>query len=314
LNIDTMKLNRPLRELIAATFSPFHADGSIAPEVVPTQASFLAANDITTVFITGTTGESHSLTCDERLALYDAWGQAGRAHGLAVIAHVGDNSIENARRLARRAGELELAATSAIPPTYFKPADLKAVVDWCATVASAAPNLPFYYYDIPKLTGVSVPVEDFLIEAGRRIPNFAGVKVTNPDVVSYRRSLDIADQKFDLPWGMDEALLAGLATGAQSAVGSTYNFAPRLYVDLMAAFNRGDLAEARRLQSLSIAMVDALATTDFIGTAKALMVRLGVPVGQARAPLGNPTLQEFESVFERLVELGFQKWGADGQT
>jgi N-acetylneuraminate lyase len=304
-----MKLKRPLQELIAATFSPFHPDGSIAPEVVPVQASFLAAHGLTTVFITGTTGECHSLTCDERLDLFDAWAQAGQAHGLAVIAHVGDNSIENARRLARRAGELDLAATSAIPPMYFKPADLKALVDWCATVASSAPQLPFYYYDIPKLTGVSVPIERFLVEARARIPNFAGVKVTNPDLVSYRRSLDIADQNLDLPWGTDEALLAGVATGARSAVGSTYNFAPQLYLGLMDAFNRGNLDEARRLQSLSIAMVDAIAATDFIGTAKALMSRLGVPVGPARVPLGNPTDRQFESVFERLVELGFPNWG-----
>lgn len=305
-----MKLNRPLQELIAATFSPFHSDGSIAPEVVATQASFLARNGITTVFITGTTGECHSLTCDERIALYEAWSEAGRVHGLAVIAHVGDNSIENARRLARRAAELGLAATSAIPPMYFKPADRKALVDWCAEVAAAAPDLPFYYYDIPKLTGVSVPIERFLIEARARISNFAGVKVTNPDLVSYRRSLDVAEQSLDLPWGTDEALLAGLATGGQSAVGSTYNFAPRLYFDLINAFKRGDLVEARRLQSLSIAIVDTIAATDFIGTAKALMAHLGVAVGPARPPLGNPTDAQFEDVFKRLVELGFQHWGA----
>lgn len=308
-----MKLKRPLQELIAATFSPFHPDGSIAPEAIPIQASFLAANNVKTVFVTGTTGESQSLTCDERLTLYEAWADAGRTHGVSVIAHVGDNSIENARRLARRAGELELAATSAIPPTYFKPPDLKTVIDWCAAVASSAPGLPFYYYDIPKLTGVSVPLDRFLIEARERIPNFAGVKVTNPDLISYRRSLDIAADALDLPWGMDEALLAGLATGARSAVGSTYNFAPGLYVDLIDAFNRGDLGEARRLQSLSIAMVDVLAATDFIGTAKALMVRLGVPVGAARAPLGNPSDRQIQAMFDRLVELGFRTWGAVGR-
>ena len=83
----------PIRchDFVAAAHSPFDADGSLAPEVVPIQASFLAANGIRTVFITGTTGECHSLTCEERLALYDAWAAAGAAHGLAVIAHVGGN-------------------------------------------------------------------------------------------------------------------------------------------------------------------------------------------------------------------------------
>jgi N-acetylneuraminate lyase len=199
---------------------------------------------------------------------------------------------------------------STIPPTYFKPADLDGLIEWCAVVAAAAPQLPFFYYDIPRLTGVSVPIDRFVIEAGRRIPNFAGVKISNPDLVSYRRSLDAAGERFDLPWGIDESLLGALATGARSAVGSTYNFAPRLYVDLMNAFNRGDLREARRLQSISIAMVDAIAAADFLGSAKALMVRLGVPVGPARAPLTNPTGTEVDSMFERLTAIGFHEWGA----
>jgi len=305
-----MKLTRPLDELVAAVFSPFHPDGSIAPDVVPIQASFLAAQGIKTVFITGTTGECHSLTCGERLALYDAWAQAGRAHGLAVIAHVGDNSIEDARTLARRASELELAAISALAPFYYKPESLEVLIDWCAAIAAAAPDLPFYYYDIPAFTGITLPVERFLVDAAACIPSLAGVKFTNPDLVSYRRSLDVAGQRFDLPWGNDETLLAGLVNGARGAVGSTYNFAPRLYVDLMTAFDRGDLSEARRLQSLSIAMVDAITATGFLGTAKALMVRLGVPIGPARAPLVNPTSQQFEAVFARLSALGFEEWGA----
>lgn len=305
-----MKLNRPLHEFVAATFSPFHHDGSIAPEAVASQASFLAGEGIQTVFITGTTGECASLACDERLALYDAWAEAGRAHGLAVIAHVGSNSITDARTLARQARDLGVAAISAFAPSYFKPADLDTLIDWCAAIAAIAPDLPFYYYDIPSLTGVSLPTERFLAEAAARIPNLAGVKFTNLDLVSYRRTLDVAGERFDVPWGIDEALLGGLATGARAGIGSTYNFAPSLYTGLLKAFDRGDLAEARRRQSLSIAMVDLIAAAGFIGTAKALMVRLGVPVGPARAPLRNPTSQQFEQVFARLVDLGFLDWGA----
>ena len=115
---------------------------------------------------------------------------------------------------------------------------------------------------------------------------------------------------FDLPWGVDETLLAGLATGARGGVGSTYNWAPQLYFDLIAAHEKGDLAEARRLQSISIAMIDAIAATGFLGTAKALMGRLGVPVGPARLPLGNPTAAQIDALMVRLDELGFASWGA----
>jgi N-acetylneuraminate lyase len=305
-----MTLTHPLHEFVAAVHSPFRADGSICPEVVPVQASFLAAQGVRTVFITGTTGECHSLTFEEKRSLYDAWADAGPAHGVTVIAHVGGNSLEDARGLARHARGCGLAAISALAPSYFKPATLQALIDWCAAIAAEAPDLPFYYYDIPALTGVSLPMERFLVEAPARIPNLAGLKFTNLDLVSYRRCLEAAGTRFDVPWGTDEALLAALATGASGGVGSTYNWALTLYVDLMRAFSQGDISEARRLQSVSIAMVDAIAATGFMGTAKALMTRLGVPVGPARAPLGNPTSGEVDALAARLDELGFAEWGA----
>jgi N-acetylneuraminate lyase len=250
------------------------------------------------------------LTVDERLALYDAWAEAGPPNGPAVIGHVGGNSIEDARRLARRARERQFAAISTLPPSYFKPATPTDLVDWCASVAAEAPDLPFYYYDIPSMSGVSFPIDRFLIEASSRIPNLAGVKFTNLDLVSYRRSLDAAGDRFDLPWGTDEALLAALATGARGAVGSTYNWAPQLYRRLIDAFTRGELDEARRLQSISIAMIDAISESGFMGTAKALMCRLGVPVGPARSPLTNPTSGQMDIVLSRLSDLGFNQWGA----
>lgn len=299
----------PLHELVAATHSPFHADGSLAPEVVPTQAAFLAANGIRTVFITGSTGESHSLTCAERLSLYEAWAAAAPEHGLHVIAHVGSNCIEDAKTLARRAEKLGFSAISALAPSYYKPGSLASLIDCCAAIAAAAPATPFYYYDIPALTGVTFPMEKFLAEAPTKIPTLAGIKFTNPDLVSYRRSLDAAGS-LDLPWGVDETLLAALATGAKGGVGSTYNWAPKLYLDLISAHDRGDLAAARRLQSLSIVMIDAIAATGFLGTAKALMTRLGVPVGPARLPLVNPTAAQVDALMEELAGLGFLEWGA----
>ena len=280
--------------------------------MVPIQASFLSANGIRTVFVTGSTGECHSLTCDERLSLYDAWADAGPANGLAVIGHVGGNSIDDARRLARRASRLRFAAISSLAPSYFKPAGVPELIDWCAVIAAEAPDLPFYYYDIPSMTGLSLPMDRFLAGGAGRIPNLAGIKFTNLDLVSYRRTLDVAGDGFDVPWGVDEALLGALATGARGAVGSTYNWAPRLYVDLMQAFARGDNAAARRLQSVSIAMIDAIGATGFMGTAKALMARLGVPVGPARPPLGNPPAAQVDALVARLDDLGFGQWGASG--
>ena len=207
-----------------------------------------------------------------------------------MIAHVGSNAIEDARALARRPASLGLSAISTLAPSYYKPRTLTDLIEWCATIAAEAPALPFYYYDIPSMTRRVVPDRAAFSSRRRRTsrPWPASRSATRTSSPTAAASTPSAG-RFDLPWGVDEALLGALATGARGGVGSTYNFAPRLYVELRAAFERGDLDAARRRQSQSIAMVDAIAATGYMGTSKAVMGRLGVPVGPARAPHRNPS-------------------------
>jgi N-acetylneuraminate lyase len=289
-----------LHGLVAATHTPFHSDGSLAPEVVPQQAAHLAKHGIATVFITGSTGESHSLTRDERLAIYQAWAEAGPARGLRVVAHVGGNCLEDAKVFAAAAADHGFQAAAALAPSYFKPGSVEMLVECCAEIAAAAPRLPFYYYDIPALTGVRFDMEEFLTQAAMRIPNLAGIKFTSDDLDAYARCLRFDGGRFDLPWGIDEKLVAALGTGATGAVGSSYNFAAPLYQELIAAFHGGELETAHALQRQSVELIESLAAIGYFGAAKALMGWLGVQVGPARRPLGNPTSAQLDALRAKL--------------
>ena len=163
--------------LCTATHTPFHADGSLNLAVVEKQAAFLRGKGITSVFIGGTTGESSSLTAAERAALNDRWAVVGPASDIDVIVHVGANCLTEAAQLAAHAEKNQAKAVSMIAPSYFKPRTLADLVASCAMVAKAAPRTPFYYYDIPGMTGISgFPVDEFLKAASPVIPNLAGVK------------------------------------------------------------------------------------------------------------------------------------------
>jgi len=299
-----------LHGLVAATHTPFHPDASLAPEVVPLQAAHLAANGVGIVFITGTTGEAHSLTRDERLAIYRAWAVAGPAYNLRVVAHVGSNCLEDAKAFTAAAAEFGFEAVAALAPSYFKPRRVDSLVDCCAAIAAAAPGLPFYYYDIPTLTGVVFDPLDFLAAAAVRIPNLAGIKFTNDDLAAYARCIGFEQGRFDIPWGIDEKLVDALGTGALGAVGSTYNFAAPLYQELIAAFQQGDIQTARTLQRQSVGLVEKLAAIGYFGAAKALMGWLGVPVGPARLPLDNPTPAQLDAL---RAELGEFPWFGPSQ-
>src|SRR5690554_2125802 len=164
-----------LHGLVAATHTPFTAEGALNLDAVEKQAAHLLHYGVNMVFIGGSTGESHSLSVEERLALAKRWSQVARGTALRVIVHVGSNCLTDARTLAAQAQTVGAVAVAALAPSYFKPKTLDALIACCAEIASAASTLPFYFYDIPVLTGVQFSMPEFLAAAPERVPTLAGI-------------------------------------------------------------------------------------------------------------------------------------------
>jgi N-acetylneuraminate lyase len=297
-----------LHGLVAATHTPFSADGQLNLDMVEKQAEHLFKSGVGAVFIGGTTGENHSLSVAERLALTQQWSDVARGSKLRLVVHVGSNCLVDARSLAAQAQSLGVSAIAAFAPSYFKPDSLESLIASCAEIATAAPRTPFYYYDIPSFTGVRLSMPDFLSLASERIPTLAGIKFSNPDLMAYQRCLHTLDGRFDMPWGFDEYLLAALALGGQGAVGSTYNFAAPIYLRLIAAFERGDIVAARAEQYRSVQMIDLIASYGFIPASKAVMEFLGIEVGPARLPFTNLQNEKRDRLRSSLEKLGFFSW------
>jgi N-acetylneuraminate lyase len=303
----TMKL----AGLVAATHTPFHADGQINLDALEKQAEHLIRSGVTAVFICGTTGESHSLSVEERLALANRWSEAVKGSQLRLIVHVGSNCIADGRILAAQAEKMKASAIAALAPSYFKPGTLEALVGCCNELANAAPSLPFYYYDIPHLTGVRFSMPEFLSIARDRIPTLTGIKYTNNDQMMYQQCLQLYDRKFDMLWGIDECLLPALVLGATGAVGSSYNFAAPLYNRILAAFSRGDLETCRAEQFRSVQLIQLLSGYGYLASAKAAMSFLGVDVGPVRLPNSNLTSEQRVLLRADLENIGFFDWGAN---
>lgn len=302
-----MKTHR-IQGLVAATHTPFHADGALNLAIVEKQAAHLQSAGVKHAFIGGTTGESSSLTLDERHALSGRWFEVTRGSALQVTVHVGSNCLADARALAAQAQQLGAAAVSALAPSYFKPGGVATLVDSMAQIASAAPELPFYYYEIPTMTGLSLSPSEFLAQAAERIPNLAGIKFTSSNLMEYQLCRASHDEAFDIPFGFDEMILAALALGATGAVGSSFNFAAPVYTRLIAAFQQGDLASAKEEQMRSARMIQKLAARGYMGAAKAVMKILGVDVGPARFPCATLDAEQTKALRSELEQLGFFGW------
>lgn len=294
------------RGLIAAPFTPFHPDRSLNLDRVESYARFLRENGVRAAFVGGTTGEGLSLTLDERFRLAERWMTVTDAL-LPVIVHVGHTCLEDARRLTAHAAQIGAAAASALAPCFFKPRDADDLVDWCAAVASAAPKLPFYYYHIPSMTGVHLPVAEFLAKAAKRIPSLVGVKYTFEDLADYEACVRFDGGRYDILFGRDELLLEGWGKSALGAVGSTYNYAAPLYYRLLERYQQGDQTQARALQDQAIKMIaicNNIGVTH-LAASKALMAMLGVDCGPVRLPLRQPTEVQLGQLRAALTELGF---------
>lgn len=305
-----MKLpdSQRLHGLVAATHTPFHADGSLNLAIVEKQAALMLKWEVGAVFIGGTTGESSSLTVDERRALAQRWSEVVRGTTLRLVVHVGANCVEDARSLATQAQQLEATAIAALAPSYFKPRDLDTLIATMAPIAAAAPATPFYYYDIPSLTGLSHSMPDFLAQAPARIPTLAGLKFTNPDLMSYQYVLRADGGAWDVPFGVDEHMLGALAMGAKGAVGSGFNFAAPIYQRLLHAFAAGDLATAREEQFRGVQLIKLFVRYGYMAAAKAAMQMLGVEVGPARLPNTPLPADQAAKLRDELETLGFFDW------
>lgn len=285
--------------LIVAPVTPFNPGGDVDPGTVETLAQWLVGQGVDGVFVNGTTGESHSLTAIERMQLAERWVEVLRGTPLRCIIHVGSNCLREGRELAAHAQRIGATGIAALAPSYFKPADVGTWVECAAFVAAGAPGLPFHAYDLPAMTGIHLPSDRFLTEATRRIPTVAGLKFSNPDLTLLQRCVAALGPGQELLYGCDDQLLPAVALGATGAVGSTYHLAVPLFRAMQRAASDADWPRARRLQGQALRMVEILALHGYLGSLKAVMNHLGVPVGSVRLPLRSPDAAEIRSLIGR---------------
>ena len=287
--------------LIPAAFTPFTSSGELATDRISDLYELYRESTIDCTFINGSTGEFTALSTDERMALTDAWVNAVPS-SFGIWVHVGHNNQREAIRLAQHAASSGAKAISALAPTYFKPASVPDLIDYLAPIAAAAPDLPFYYYEIPSMTGVTFPPESVLTVARERIPTFAGIKFSSHNLFQLQNCIALAPD-LDFLFGSDEMLLGAIALGANGAIGSTYNIAAPLYHQMLRAHKNGLTEDARRLQNASAQFVQILVEFGVLAAQKAILKMMGIDAGPLRPPLCSLDLDAERRLYDRVADL-----------
>jgi 4-hydroxy-tetrahydrodipicolinate synthase len=286
-----------LGEVLTASVTPFDSDGAVNLTKFRELAAFLVDNGSDGLVVTGTTGESPTLTDDERFALYEAAVETVGDRA-TVVAGTGTYDTRHSVHLTERAHELGVDGFLIVTPYYNKPPP-RGIVEHVRAIA-AATDKPIVYYNIPARVVNLVEVETLGELA--EIPNVVAVKQAWDDLTQARRIVD--ETGLHLYAGDDNLILPFLQVGGMGGVCvHTHVVGPRVK-EQITRFKQGDIEAARRIDEELEPVYEILKVTVGPIGIKAALNLLGHEVGGLRLPLVEATDEEKDRIRASLRRLG----------
>lgn len=282
-----------LGDILTAMVTALNEDGSVNYESTAALAHFLVDNGSDGLVVSGTTGESPTLTDDEKVELFrvvrDAVGDRA-----TVIAGTGSNDTAHSVELTRRATEVGVDGVLAVTPYYNKP-PVAGVVAHFEAIA-AATDAPVILYNIPGRCITNIEPET--LAQLNEVPNIVAVKQANPDLAQTRRLTEICDM--GIYAGNDDMLFPLLEYGSWGGICVASHLAGPQMKRMVELYRAGSIEEARAIDDSLTPLYEAI----FISTnpipIKAALNMLGHKVGGLRLPLVSATGEE-EAVLRRVI-------------
>ncbi|YCK80467.1 4-hydroxy-tetrahydrodipicolinate synthase [Arthrobacter sp. D3-18] len=296
-----------LGTLLTAMVTPFTEDGKVDYDQAAALAEKLVQDGCDGLVVTGTTGETSTLTDDENLGMFRAVKEAvgGKA---AIIAGTGTNDTAHSVHLSQRAAELGVDGLLIVTPYYNKPSQAGVRAHF-ETIASAT-DLPVMLYDIPGRSSIAIAPETMIALAKHQ--NIVAVKDAKADFAAATCVMAETDLLFYS--GDDGLTLQWMALGAVGLVGVTTHVATRRFRELIDAVNASDLAKARAINFELEPVIRATMTrVQGAVAAKQILKWQGVlPNSVVRLPLVEPDAAEIEIIRGDLAEAGMDFDVQDG--
>lgn len=272
---------RHFGRVMSAMVTPFDAQGRLDLDAARRLARWLADHGNDGLVLAATTGEGSTLSDAERCDLVRA---VSEAVTIPVLAGMGTNDTQHSVELTRQARGLGAAGVIAVSPYYNRPP--QAGIEAHYRAIAAATDLPVMLYDVPLRTGRRV-AEDVLLRLLREVPNIVALKDATADPPAAAALVAQAGEHLDLYSGDDPYTLPLLSVGAVGVVSTTAHWTGPLLQQMIAAFYRGDVAEARRINARLLPSFRWANSDDCVFTMsiKAMLRTLGQDVGECRLPL-----------------------------
>ena len=269
--------------ILTALITPFGSDGSVDLDVAQQLARRLVEEGNEGLVVCGTTGESPTLSDDEKLSMFSA---VLEAVDVPVIAGTVGNDTAHSVELSLRAKALGVHGILSLCPYYNRPS--QAGIEQHLRAIAQAVDLPQVIYDIPVRTGRKVSSE-VLLRLAHDEKNVIGLKDAAANPAETARVIREAPADFEVYSGDDGLTLPLLSVGAVGTIGVATHWTAPDHVDMFAALESGNLAAATAINQRMLPSF-AFETGDLTPNpipSKAMMRTLGFEVGQCRLPLGD---------------------------
>ena len=284
-----------LRGSMVALITPFR-NGRVDLPTLRKLVDFHVRSGTSGIVPCGTTGESATLSHQEHDLVIEETIRAARGR-VAVIAGTGSNNTQEAIRLTRHAQQAGADGALVISPYYNKPTQEGLYRHFKAIAESV--KIPLVIYNIASRTGVNIEPETF----GRlaKIKNIAGVKESSGNLEQMARIKAAAGEKFALMSGDDGVTLPVLSIGGTGIISVIANIVPKPVARMVAAYERGRIAEARKIHYSLLAITKTMfIETNPIPVKTAMGLMKLIPDASMRLPMCPPTDAHLAKIKETL--------------
>lgn len=288
-------------KVVTAMVTPFRADDlEVNWEVVRELTEYLIERGSDGLVVAGTTGESPTLTFEEKVRLFKEVKEVAGKRA-KVIAGTGSYCTNESIHLTRAAEEVGVDAIMLVVPYYNKPPQ-DGLYGHFKAIASQT-SLPVILYNIPGRTACNLEAKT-LARLAKDVPNIKGVKEASGNLVQVAEIASLTDADFEILSGEDVLTLPMLAVGGRGVISVASHIAGKQIGEMIDAFFGGDVEKAKGIHLELLPLFRVLFITTNPIPVKAAMEMVGIKVGPPRPPLCPATEQQREEISKVLKALG----------
>ncbi|MFV8828288.1 4-hydroxy-tetrahydrodipicolinate synthase [Alkalihalobacterium sp. APHAB7] len=274
-------------KVLTAMVTPFDVYGNLDLQATEQLVNHLIANGSDGLVVAGTTGESPTLSTEEKLTLFKQVVQVVNGR-VPVIAGTGSNSTSASIELTKQAEEIGVNGIMLVAPYYNKPSQ-EGLYQHFKAIAEQT-KLPVMIYNIPGRSAVNISVETTVRLSF--IPNIVATKEASGDLEAMAKIISETDSNFSLYSGDDSLTLPILSIGGTGIVSVSAHIIGNEMQNMVTSFLKGNVYEAAEQHRTLLPLMKSLFTAPSPSPVKAALNMKGITVGSVRLPLVPLTEEE----------------------